>query len=489
MKTFAISALTVLGITLASVGTSSAGDVEAGKAAFNKCMACHAIGEGAKNKVGPELNGLDGRQSGSVEGYAYSDANKNSGITWNETQFKEYIKNPEGQGSGHQDDVRRHQEGKRTRQPLGLRVAVRQGRQDQGEVTHASVRRTPLPASLPAGPPAPQDRARAHPSRRPHATPARSQSAPHHAASRDHRELSGASGPTRASCSAPSSAVAASDVSCAGRCPARTAAMMRTSISPAISRRLANRVAATSTSTGSARMPQASFLCETMCTADGGDGGRKRRGWPRRGISGTAYCRQFILALSPRSVRKSDRPSTGSNDRPSRPRHRHERDRRDLHRRHAARAGYIPRGRQNSAAARRETLHDLLGPPIHHACSKSLAPRSRAARDRSASSNRCAKSANMLAEKLNTHSEGKASGFARQALPWVFWERSDRFGFCSAIPRARWLCGTPHRSASVQPPLKAFHLRSRPTSTSLTWRRLRAFTAAKGIDWVGIRRS
>ena len=100
MKTFAISALTVLGITLASVGTSSAGDVEAGKAAFNKCMACHAIGEGAKNKVGPELNGLDGRHSGSVEGYAYSDANKNSGITWNEAQFKEYIKDPKAKVPG-----------------------------------------------------------------------------------------------------------------------------------------------------------------------------------------------------------------------------------------------------------------------------------------------------------------------------------------------------------------------------------------------------
>ena len=94
MKTFAISALTVLGVTLASVGSSSAADVEAGKAAFNKCMACHAIGEGAKNKVGPELNGLDGRHSGTVEGYAYSDANKNSGITWNEAEFKDYIKDP-----------------------------------------------------------------------------------------------------------------------------------------------------------------------------------------------------------------------------------------------------------------------------------------------------------------------------------------------------------------------------------------------------------
>ncbi|EAQ36549.1 cytochrome c, class I [Nitrobacter sp. Nb-311A] len=100
MKTFVISALTVLGVTLASVGPSSAGDVEAGKSSFNKCKACHEIGEGAKNKVGPELNGLDGRHAGSLEGYAYSDAMKKSGITWNQAEFEEYIKNPKAKVPG-----------------------------------------------------------------------------------------------------------------------------------------------------------------------------------------------------------------------------------------------------------------------------------------------------------------------------------------------------------------------------------------------------
>jgi len=69
-------------------------EAAAGKTSFNKCLPCHAIGEGAKNKVGPELNGLDGRKSGTAPDYTYSDANKNSGITWNEAQFKEYIRNP-----------------------------------------------------------------------------------------------------------------------------------------------------------------------------------------------------------------------------------------------------------------------------------------------------------------------------------------------------------------------------------------------------------
>jgi cytochrome c len=94
MKAFVPSALAALGITLASNGIVHAQDVAAGKTAFNKCMACHAIGEGAKNKVGPELNGLDGRKSGTAEGYSYSEANKNSGITWNEAEFKTYIKDP-----------------------------------------------------------------------------------------------------------------------------------------------------------------------------------------------------------------------------------------------------------------------------------------------------------------------------------------------------------------------------------------------------------
>src|SRR5260370_37519211 len=63
-------------------------------------MAGHSIGEGAKNKVGPELKGLDGRKSGTAPDYSYSDANKNAGIPWNEAQFKEYIKDPKAKIPG-----------------------------------------------------------------------------------------------------------------------------------------------------------------------------------------------------------------------------------------------------------------------------------------------------------------------------------------------------------------------------------------------------
>ena len=99
MTKLTFGALMILTMT-ATAPAAMAQDVAAGKTSFNKCLACHAIGEGAKNKVGPVLNGLDGRKSGTVEGYSYSEANKNSGITWDEATFKEYIKDPKAKIPG-----------------------------------------------------------------------------------------------------------------------------------------------------------------------------------------------------------------------------------------------------------------------------------------------------------------------------------------------------------------------------------------------------
>lgn len=70
------------------------GDAARGKQIFGRCMACHAIGAGAKNQIGPELNGLFGRKAGSVESYTYSPANKNSGVVWDEGTFAQYIRDP-----------------------------------------------------------------------------------------------------------------------------------------------------------------------------------------------------------------------------------------------------------------------------------------------------------------------------------------------------------------------------------------------------------
>jgi cytochrome c len=67
---------------------STAQDAQKGKTVFNICLVCHAIGPGAQNKIGLELNGLDGRKAGAVLNFDYSDANKNSGIIWNEETFE-----------------------------------------------------------------------------------------------------------------------------------------------------------------------------------------------------------------------------------------------------------------------------------------------------------------------------------------------------------------------------------------------------------------
>ena len=81
-------------VIVASAGGAFAQDLAAGENSFKKCLPCHSVGEDAKNKVGPVLNGLEGRKSGTIEGYNYTEANKNSGITWDEAVFREYIKDP-----------------------------------------------------------------------------------------------------------------------------------------------------------------------------------------------------------------------------------------------------------------------------------------------------------------------------------------------------------------------------------------------------------
>ncbi|PSC04579.1 cytochrome c family protein [Alsobacter soli] len=83
-----------------SAGAAFAQDAAAGEKVFLKCKACHQIGEGAKNGVGPNLNGVVGRKAGTVEGYSYSEANKSSGLTWDEATLKEYLKNPKAKVPG-----------------------------------------------------------------------------------------------------------------------------------------------------------------------------------------------------------------------------------------------------------------------------------------------------------------------------------------------------------------------------------------------------
>jgi cytochrome c len=99
-RDFKSAALMVAVTSIAAAQGARAQDLAAGENSFKKCLACHSIGEGAKNKVGPVLNGLDGRKSGSIEGFNYSDANKGSGITWSKDQFLEYITDPKAKIPG-----------------------------------------------------------------------------------------------------------------------------------------------------------------------------------------------------------------------------------------------------------------------------------------------------------------------------------------------------------------------------------------------------
>ena len=78
----------------ATMGLAQAQDLAAGEQSFRKCLPCHAVGEDARHKIGPILNGLDGRKSGTIEGYTYSEANKKAEIVWSEASFKDYIQNP-----------------------------------------------------------------------------------------------------------------------------------------------------------------------------------------------------------------------------------------------------------------------------------------------------------------------------------------------------------------------------------------------------------
>src|SRR5262249_31100411 len=89
-KEFLIAAV----ILAASAEISSAQDIAAGETQFKKCAPCHDVGEKAKNKIGPVLNGLEGRKTGTIPNFKYSEANKTSGIVWDEAQFLDYIKDP-----------------------------------------------------------------------------------------------------------------------------------------------------------------------------------------------------------------------------------------------------------------------------------------------------------------------------------------------------------------------------------------------------------
>lgn len=93
MKTMILAAVAIF----AAAGAAHAQDAAAGEKVFNKCKACHAVGEGATNKVGPQLNGVVGRKAASVEGFNYSPALKKAGeegLVLTEENIAKWVANP-----------------------------------------------------------------------------------------------------------------------------------------------------------------------------------------------------------------------------------------------------------------------------------------------------------------------------------------------------------------------------------------------------------
>jgi cytochrome c len=82
--------------TTTAAASAAAPDYSAGERSWAKCRACHQVGPTARNGIGPHLNGLFGRVAGSVEGYAYSPANKASSLTWDDARFARYVEDPRG---------------------------------------------------------------------------------------------------------------------------------------------------------------------------------------------------------------------------------------------------------------------------------------------------------------------------------------------------------------------------------------------------------
>src|SRR5438270_12455953 len=81
----------IAALTPASV---SAADSAAGQAVFARCKICHTTEAGGRNMVGPNLHGIFGRKAGSLDGFSYSEAMKNSGVVWDDDKIRQYLTKP-----------------------------------------------------------------------------------------------------------------------------------------------------------------------------------------------------------------------------------------------------------------------------------------------------------------------------------------------------------------------------------------------------------
>jgi len=90
---FSTIAVTALGFAIVA-GTAQAGDAAKGKAVFQRCAICHRVDKGGGNGLGPNLFGIAGRKAGTVAGFSYSAAMKNSGIVWTADKLQAYVAHP-----------------------------------------------------------------------------------------------------------------------------------------------------------------------------------------------------------------------------------------------------------------------------------------------------------------------------------------------------------------------------------------------------------
>ena len=98
-------------LVAASAGAALAQDVAAGEQSFNKCKPCHDIGEEAKIKLGPPLNGINGRKSAAYPDFNYSEPFKALGVTWDAAKFKQWVSGPGAMVPGTRMAFRRIKDG------------------------------------------------------------------------------------------------------------------------------------------------------------------------------------------------------------------------------------------------------------------------------------------------------------------------------------------------------------------------------------------
>ena len=100
MNAFKVAgAAALIGFALTTQAFAADGDAAAGEKTFKKCAACHKVGEGAKNAVGPVLNGVVGRAAGTGADFKYSQLNQNAGaagLIWTEENILAYLPDPNG---------------------------------------------------------------------------------------------------------------------------------------------------------------------------------------------------------------------------------------------------------------------------------------------------------------------------------------------------------------------------------------------------------